>query len=182
MICVKCHTLNISLTFSPVHCKTALSLPQSAISLCAGRVRVQESGHKGVGHTNTHRDMDTHTTTTPCVCPILEGVEGKRGCRQQEVVRPFDLQLPFIYECENTNFFFLKIAIYIVFSISSCIFFSKELLAQTGIEKKREGGERGRQTDGHRDGRSVSRQVLNSRPARDEKSKRRGEEGKKGCN
>lgn len=55
-------------------------------------------------------------------------------------------------------------------------------MAQTGIEKKREGGERGRQTDGHRDGRSVSRQVLNSRPARDEKSKRRGEEGKKGCN
>lgn len=97
-------------------------------------------------------------------------------------MRPFDLQLPFIYECENTNFFFLKIAIYIVFSISSCIFFSKELLAQTGIEKKREGGERGRQTDGHRDGRLVSRQVLNSRPARDEKSKRRGEEGKKGCN
>lgn len=102
---MKCHTLNISLTFSPVHCKTALSLPQSAISLCAGRVRVQESGHKGVGHTNTHRDMDTHTTT-PCVCPILEGVEGKGGCRQREVVRPFDLQLPFIYECENTNFFF----------------------------------------------------------------------------
>lgn len=81
------------------------------------------------------------------------------------------------------TFFFLKIAIYIVFfNFFLYFFFSKELLAQTGIEKKREGGERGRQTDGHRDGRSVSRQVLNSRPARDEKSKRRGEEGKKGCN
>lgn len=98
-------------------------------------------------------------------------------------MRPFDLQLPFIYECENTNFFFLENSyIYSFFQFLLVFFFSKELLAQTGIEKKREGGERGRQIDGHRDGRSVSRQVLNSRPARDEKSKRRGEEGKKGCN
>ncbi len=157
---MKCHTLNISLTFSPAHCKTALSLPQSAISLCAGRVRVQESGHKGVGHTNTHTDTDAHThiyTHHPLRLPNLTGSRRERGCGRRGVVRPFDPQLHFIYECECANFFLqnisLYIEIYIFFSVSSCIF-PRELLGQTCIARKWGGG-RGRLTDGQRDGQFV---------------------------
>lgn len=76
--------------------------------------------------TQIHTHRHTHIHTTPCVCPILEGM----GVG----VRPFDPQLHFIYECESTNFFLEKYIYF--FSISSCIF-PRELSAQTGIEKKK---------------------------------------------
>lgn len=148
MICVKCHTLNISLTFSPVHCKTALSLPQSTISLCAGWVWVQERGHKGVGHTKC-----VHWHATHRVCPILERIRarGRRGGADD--MRPFDPQLHFIYEYESCNFFSLRISIsfFFLFPISSqTVFFSssspREPLVQTG---------RLGQMDGQRDGQFV---------------------------
>lgn len=73
-------------------------------------------------------------------------------------MRPFDLQLPFIYECENTNFFFLKIAIYIVFSISSCIFFPRSFWPRQELRKRgRAGREVDRQMDTETDGRSRGR-------------------------
>ena len=95
MICVKCHTLNISLTFSPVHCKTALSLPQSAISLCAregsgsGKQSQRSWTHK-YAHTRTH--TPTHH---PLCLPNLRGSRGERrgGCEAIRSTAAFHLRM-----------------------------------------------------------------------------------------
>ncbi len=152
MICVKCHTLNISLTFSPVHCKTALSLPQSAISLCAGRVRVQESGHKGVGHTNTHTHTHTHAHTQHPLClPNLRG--SRRGDADGG-----ELWGHSIHSCISfTNaraltFFSWKIYLYNFFFFFQfhLVFFPGSFWARQALRKEGD-----RQTDGQRDGQFV---------------------------
>lgn len=74
-------------------------------------------------------------------------------------MRPFDLQLPFIYECENTNFFFLENSyIYSFFNFFLYFFFPRSFWPRQELRKRgRAGREVDRQMDTETDGRSRGR-------------------------